>query len=86
MSEKALLTSFDKLVSIDDVLSDCGIYYELGGGLTSEWLIRCQSPLKQNVIILIQCRRCKKKIRGEPFFVGSPARPFCKSCSSKVTS
>jgi len=34
---------------------------------------------------MIQCRRCKKKIKGEPTYVGSSHRPYCKSCAGKVT-
>jgi rRNA maturation endonuclease Nob1 len=36
-------------------------------------------------ISMIQCRRCKKKIRGEIFYVGSPPLPYCKNCAGKVT-
>ena len=32
-----------------------------------------------------KCVRCKKKIREEPTYAGSPPRPHCKACAAKVT-
>jgi hypothetical protein len=32
-----------------------------------------------------KCVRCKKKIREEPTYAGSPPRPHCKDCAAKVT-
>jgi len=36
-------------------------------------------------MIKIKCVRCKKKIKNEPTYVGSPPRPYCKNCAGKVT-
>jgi len=35
-------------------------------------------------ILMLKCNRCKKKIRGEPTYVGSSKTAYCKSCAEKV--